>query len=263
MNRANQPQAAGHAMASHDGAPLLWRDAHHCKISLNRPAEHNRLDPRDIDALRATLTDLSRSDCPKSLVITGGGSRSFSSGYTLDAITTELDDRFEEMLDQLEALPFLTIAAINGNVYGGATDLALCCDIRIGQIGTRMQMPAANIGLHYYPGGLRRYVNRLGLTTATRLMLTGMPMPASDMLRTGYLTELVEPDDMAAAVKRYTDAAQATDSRVVAQMKAHMHEIASTVDSSTDLSKRMQAAYTRSVASPELAARVAKLLNDN
>src|SRR5437016_7703586 len=40
-------------------------------------------------------------------------------------------DSFERVVDRLEALRVPTIAALNGGVYGGSTDLALACDFRI------------------------------------------------------------------------------------------------------------------------------------
>ena len=77
-------------------------------------------------------------------------------------------------------------------IYGGATDLALCCDLRIGVSTSRMFMPAARFGLHYYADGLRRYVSRLGPTAARKLMLTGCTIEADEMLRIGFLTDLVD-----------------------------------------------------------------------
>lgn len=249
-------------IGSHDGAPLLKVNGPTWTIHMNRPDEHNRLDPLDVDALLALLSSGLPGEV-RALVITGNQSRSFSSGYTLDAITSELDGRFETMLDALETLPVLTIAAVNGNVFGGATDLALCCDIRIGQAGTRGLMPAAAIGLHYYPGGLRRYINRLGLSAASRLMLTGLPMAAEDLHRIGFYTELVEPDQIDQAIQRYTDAAQQTESTVIKQMKSHMLAIANTMQTDDRLHQQMQDAYHASVNSPALAARVSNMLNKN
>jgi len=66
----------------------------------------------------------------------------------------------------------VTIAAINGGVYGGGTDLSLACDFRLGSTAANMFMPAAKLGLHFYPGGMVRYVTRLGLNQAKRLFLT-------------------------------------------------------------------------------------------
>lgn len=216
----------GDPIAAHDGAPRLSRDALGWHLRLARPAEHNRLDPADVDAMRDLFERLDPRDAPPSLVISGTGGRSFSSGYTIGAITSDLDDRFERMLDALEAMPCVTVAALNGNLYGGATDLALCCDIRLGRDDLRMFMPAARFGLHYYPGGLRRYVTRLGLPAASKLMLTGMTVESDEMLRIGFLTERLPPESLAGRVDEYRTTVAGNAREVVARMKTHMQAIA-------------------------------------
>ncbi len=95
----------------------------------------------------------------------------------------------EALLDAIEHFALPTIAVLNGCVYGGATDLALCCDGRLGVTGTRMFMPAARFGLHHYPGGLRRYVSALGAAQAKSF--SPATRCGEEMLRVGFLTELV------------------------------------------------------------------------
>ena len=247
-------------IADHPGAPLAARVDDRLTLRLARPAEHNRLDPLDVDALHALFAALATAEPatrPRWLAITGSGERTFSSGYTLQSIRGELDDRFERMIDALESLPLPTLAALNGSVYGGATDLALACDFRIGVTGTRMFIPPARIGLHYYPGGLRRYVTRLGLTAASKLMLTGQAIDDEEMLRIGFLTERVAPGELDAAVGRWHAAIAATDPGVVASMKAAMHAIA---NGSADW-PALQAAYAASVRSETLAHRLEAMLS--
>src|SRR3546814_5011576 len=53
-----------------------------------------------------------------------------------------------------------------------------------------MFMPAAKLGLHYYPHGLRRWVTRLGLGPAKKLFLTSSTIGYEEMLRIGYLDEV-------------------------------------------------------------------------
>jgi len=243
-------------IAAHDGAPLIQQAGDVVRLTLNRPAQHNRLDPADIDAMQRWLDDIARDRSIRALVITGSGSRTFSSGYTLQAILKELDARFENLLNTLENLPVTTIAAINGGVYGGATDLALCCDLRIGVHGTRMFMPAARFGLHYYPDGISRYLSRLGLTAAKKLFLTAMTIEQDEMLRIGFLTDLVSADRLDAEVERHLAALEQTDPHVVAQMKAGLNQLA---ERGIDLSS-MVAAYQASLRSDELARRLAQLL---
>ena len=246
-------------IAGHAGAPLAACVDGRLTLRLARPAEHNRLDPLDVDALHAlfaALASAAPAARPRWLVLTGSGERTFSSGYTLQSIRGELDERFERMIDALESLPLPTLAALNGSVYGGATDLALACDFRIGLTGTRMFIPPARIGLHYYPGGLRRYVTRLGLTAASKLMLTGQAIDDEEMLRIGFLTERVAPAELEAAIGRWHAAITATDPGVVASMKAAMHAI---VDGRADWAA-LHRAYAASVRSDTLAQRLVAML---
>lgn len=215
------------ALADHPGSPKLRRADGFWLLRLDRPDEHNRLDPADVDALGAFFAQRSADD-PQSLralAIIGTGERTFSSGYTLGAIGTELDHRLEDMLDALERLPCLTIAALSGSVYGGATDMALACDLRVGRDGLRMFMPAARFGLHYYPGGLRRYLDRLGLGATAKLMLTGMTIESAEMLRIGFLTESVPAEDFDTRMGEILAAVAQTDPATVARMKANLLEL--------------------------------------
>lgn len=249
-------------IAGHPGAPLLQRAGNVVRITLNRPAEHNRIDPADVDALLPLLAGMHQSP-PRALVLAGTGERTFSSGYTLSAIVEELDSRFERMLDLVETLPCPTIAAIGGGVYGGATDLALCCDLRIGVPGIRMFVPAARFGLHYYPGGLRRYVTRLGLSAASRLMLTATTIDADEMLRIGFLGEIVERAALEDRIEARLAEIDQTEPKVVAQMKAHLIALAQRRADEPEaiaLQASMARATEESLRSPELRARLAARL---
>ena len=177
-------------------------------IRLNRPREHNRIEPSDLAVLRETFARIDRDPSVRVLVLTGTG-KSFSSGYHIGALVErhggkepepEEEVTFESVVDQLEALRVPTIAALQGSVYGGATDLALACDFRIGVEGMRMLMPAAKLGIVYYPSGIERYVSRLGVAAAKRLFLTAEPIPAEEMRRIGYLDEIVPAGELEARV---------------------------------------------------------------
>lgn len=248
----------GRAIGDHDGAPLLHVEGGTAVLQLNRPAQHNRLDPADVTALSRLFDEMAADPVPsartpRTLIIRGAGERTFCSGYTLGAIADELDASFEQMLDKLEALPFVTIAVIHGGVYGGATDLALCCDIRLGLPAARMFMPAARFGLHYYPGGMRRYVNNLGLTAAKKLFLTGLTIEAAEMLRIGFLTEIVEAQALEPRIRAYLEAIAQTEPAVVGSMKGHLNRQA---DGMVDVAAMTALSY-RSMKSEELRRRLA------
>jgi enoyl-CoA hydratase len=128
----------------------------------------------------------------------------FCSGYDIGDIGAARTVAFEDMANALEDARPVTLALLQGGVYGGATDLALACDFRIGVPATEMFMPAARLGLHFYPRGLQRYLSRLGLDNAKRLFLTAERIGAEEMKAIGFLTHLVSADALSAKADELT-----------------------------------------------------------
>jgi enoyl-CoA hydratase/carnithine racemase len=245
-------------MHAPDTPPQLDIEGPRATLRLNRPSQHNRIDPDDIDVLHAHLDAALANPAVRAVVFVGSGPRTFSSGYTLQAIGARLDERaLERLLDRIEALSLPTIAAIHGGVYGGATDLALCCDLRVGVPACRMFMPAARFALHYYPGGMRRYVARLGHAAATKLFLTATPIEADEMLRIGFLTDLVAADALGDTVTHYVQAFAGNDAATMASMKRSLAELAAGTADAATLERR----YLGSLSSPALRERLARLLD--
>lgn len=223
--------------------PIFTVTGHRADIRLNRPRVLNRLQPEDLRALSEMFDEINANEEIRVLVLTGTG-RAFSSGYHLGDLAqrrASLDEPaveaqaqegqpatpgFSEMTVQLENLRVPTICRLNGSVYGGATDLAVTCDFRIGITGMEMFMPAARLGLHYYTEGLIRWSHRLGTEAARKLFLTSKTQSAEDLLRIGYLTELVAPEDLDSTVDEWVETLVSMAPRAVENMKRSLNEIA-------------------------------------
>lgn len=240
---------------SGDSAPSLVVEHGVATIALRRPGQHNRIDAADPQVILRHLDEVAAMRDVVALVITGSGQRTFCAGYTLAQIESSLDRSFEDMLDAVERCSVPTICALNGSAYGGGTDLAMACDFRIGVRGSRLFMPAAKFGLHYYPGGLRRFVTRLGPCTTKKIFLTARTLDAEELLRVGFLTELVEPQDLQAKVDAYVGSLRECEGSVVRSMKEHIDGLAArTWDEA-----RGRVEYDRSLRSDSLRARLAEL----
>jgi enoyl-CoA hydratase len=217
-------------------------------IRLNRPQHLNRLHREDLQVLQRQLAALAVEPRARVLVLTGQG-RAFCAGFHIGELEGEDDPRlFEATVDALEALPLPSIARLNGSLYGGATDLALACDFRVGVRGMELRMPAARLGLHYYASGLRRSITRLGLPAAKRLFLLAEALPADALQALGYLDELVDSDALDAAVARLVQSLAANAPLAVCGMKQSLDELAR---GAADLT-RIAARVARCAASDDL-----------
>jgi enoyl-CoA hydratase/carnithine racemase len=229
--------------------PVLSRDGARATIRLNRPAQHNRLDPGDLAALMGQLETLAPDPDLRVLVLTGTGP-SFCSGFDLKSLGAGASEvRFDEVVERLAAFPRPTIAALQGSVYGGAVDLALACDFRIGIEGMKLVMPAGRLGIQYYPSGLQRAVSRLGLGAAKRLFLVADPVEAPDLLTMGYLDRLVPGDELVAATDKLAETLAGNAPNAIRGMKQSLNAIATgTLDHAA-----AHEAYLASTRSGELA----------
>lgn len=82
------------------------------------------------------------------------------------------------VLEQLEALPFPTCAAIDGAALGGGLEVALACDYRICGSNPKIQLglPEVKLGLVPGWGGTQRLPRLLGVANALAAMHSGAPV---------------------------------------------------------------------------------------
>mgnify|MGYP006168043119 CR=1 FL=1 len=182
--------------------PLLTRHEGVACIYLNRPQHFNRLHQEDLDHLLALFDKINHDSSVKVVVLTANPltpKPMFSAGFNIGEFNDESNSNghgFERVPDALEVLRPLTICALNGAVIGGSTDIALACDFRWGVKDMSLRMPAAQIGLHFYPTGMQRYVSRWSLAMAKKAFLTAQSFTDSELLKSGFLDELVAPEEL-------------------------------------------------------------------
>lgn len=195
-------------------------------ITLARPDVANRLELEDLETIRAHVVMV--NDIKEVLVLRiRAEGRSFCSGFNIGSIggsqTTAL---FEQVVNDVAAARPVTIAALNGGLYGGATDLALACDFRFGVPECQMFVPAAQLGLLFYGSGMARYVTRLGLNNAKRVLLTGAKLDSAEMLKIGFLNEIIDPERLVETTDTLSGRLAGMAPLALLGMKKYLNQIA-------------------------------------
>ncbi len=187
------------------GALTVW---------LNRPEVHNAFD----DTLIGTLTEVlaqARDDAQARVIVLAGRGKSFSAGADLAwmkrmAGYTEAENRRDAgaLAELLRALNFLTkptVAAVQGNAYGGGVGLVACCDIALAAEAANFALTEVKLGL--IPATIGHYVvSAIGERQARRLFLTGEAFNAREAQRIGLVHQVCKPDQLAITVAQTVDA---------------------------------------------------------
>lgn len=227
-------------------APVLDIDSGVATLTLNRPAQRNRLENTDLKTLLAHFETVHRQHDVRVLVLTantaGQSQPVFCAGYDVAGFDEPGHGAgfFEEIPQALAQLRPVTLCALNGSVYGGATDLVLACDLRMGLTGIEWRMPATALGLHYYPSGLQRYVRHFGLAGAKRAFLSARPFAAEQLLAMGLFDALVPESDWEEALSSWLADILALAPLAVQETKKSLNEIASGTADLTLLREREQ-----------------------
>lgn len=202
-------------------------------ITLNRPAQRNRLENGDLKTLLAHFETVERDADVRVLVLTantvGQPKPVFCAGYDIGGFDEPGHGAtfFETIPDTLARLRPVTICALNGSVYGGATDVVLACDLRLGLQGIEWRMPATALGLHYYPSGLQRYVSLFGMAGAKRAFLTARPFSAEQLNAMGLFEALVTQPEWEGALAQLVADILSLAPLAVQETKKSLNEIAS------------------------------------
>ncbi|SEA37592.1 enoyl-CoA hydratase/isomerase family protein [Rubrimonas cliftonensis] len=197
-------------------------------IRLDRPEKLNALEVADLEAFAAALAEVHAAPGVRVLVVTGTGERAFSSGVSLGDVATQdwSVNPLTALCDGLEQFPLPTVCALNASVYGGAAEIALACDFRIGVEGMACRVPPAALGIHYEPAGIARAMRRIGAQWTRRMFLAAEAFDAGQLLAMGFVDRLVARESLAAETDACTERLACLAPLAVQGMKQSILEVA-------------------------------------
>lgn len=150
--------------------------------------------------LRQLIGEVSHREEIGCLVLLSGKPGNFIAGADVDGIAGVTDPQEAEravraghqVFSAWERLPFPTVAAISGTCVGGGTELALSSTFIVAsdRDDVRIGLPEVRLGILPGWGGCTRLPERVGLTAALDLILTGRLIAPRKALRIGLLDAL-------------------------------------------------------------------------
>ena len=166
------------------------------RLILDRPKQLNALNDDIRQVFATTLNELMERPDIRLLVISGAG-KSFCSGADLKTtsypkVEGDWSTRrnrtatWQRVLEQLDRIPQVTLASMQGNVIGGGALLATACDFRIIEEDVVLRIPELALGIPNVWNGTPLLAREVGLPTARDWVMTTRKVRADELRQSGW-----------------------------------------------------------------------------
>jgi enoyl-CoA hydratase/carnithine racemase len=177
-------------------------------ITLNRPDNRNSMTPELLDAFAHASRQAMSDQQIRCVVITGNG-RCFSAGADFKSQLQREDDArplmpaersfamYEPFLSVLD-IEVPVIGALNGHAVGGGFGLAMICDIRIANRGSKYGANFTRLGLSSGMAISYLLPRLVGVSKAAELLFTGRLFRGSEAEQMGLVSSAVDDEEVLA-----------------------------------------------------------------
>lgn len=173
-------------------------------LTIERPEVMNCLSFPTLKRLRSVCAELARDLSIRCVLVTGSGDKAFCAGADLKERKTMPAERvpvfvknIRRTMDDVAALPQPTVAVINGVAFGGGTELALACDLRVCAPHAQLGLTETTLAIIPGAGGTQRLPRLVGTSRAKDLILTGRKLDAVEAERIGLVNRVAAAGQLA------------------------------------------------------------------
>ncbi len=168
------------------------------------------------------------------IVVTGAGRKAFSAGADISefgsnrtgAAARAYDEINHQAYEAVLATSKPTIAMVNGYCFGGACELAICCDLRIAADTASFSVPAAKLSLGYNPRWIRPMLAVMPAAKVKEMLFTARRYMAAEALAMGLLNNMVPADTLLAETTRLVEEISANAPLTLRAAKASVDALA-------------------------------------
>lgn len=189
------------AVAQKEDVLLVEKEGALAWLKLNRPKVHNCLNRQILHEICQAISELSEDRDVRVVAIIGSGSKVFCAGADLaerkgmtEGETLDYLALIQRTMRQVETMPQPVVAAINGSAFGGGTELALACDLRVMMDDATLRLTEVKLGIIPGAGGTQRLPRLIGKSKAKEMILTASPITAQEGKTVGLIHKVVARD---------------------------------------------------------------------
>ncbi|MFT5101434.1 MAG: enoyl-CoA hydratase [Planctomycetaceae bacterium] len=201
-------------MSQFEGIKVIYEGAV-VHLILDRPQQLNALNDNIRQGIAVTLDELMERPDIRLLILSGQG-KSFCSGADLKTtsypkVVGDWSTRrnrtatWQRVLEQMERIPQVTIASMQGHIIGGGALLATACDFRVINDDAVLRIPELALGIPNVWNGTPLLAREVGLPTARDWVMTTRKVYANELKQSGWAQRLASKDQLAAVTTALVD----------------------------------------------------------
>lgn len=227
-------------------------------IRLHEPTKRNALGPAVLRALANTFDGFTGKDIRAVILRAAPGDLVWCAGFDIAELAPgsdplARDGALQGVFRRVAECPAPVIAMLHGSAWGGGTDLALRCDLIVGDPTASLAFTPARLGLPYDPEGLLNALLRLGPGLALEMFATAAPVGAERLLAAGALAHLVPEAELEAFTLGFARRIAANAPLSVASAKAQLRALAAHLPLPSALAQSLHEGRRRALDSADYA----------
>jgi enoyl-CoA hydratase len=191
------------------GDVVIAADGPVVRATIDRPEARNAISPSVTEGLESAI-QIAREVAARVLVLRGAGG-TFCAGADLEWVLSSLDQpgaleddgvfiagirRLNQVLLDIEAAPFASVAVVEGFALAGGCELLLACDVVVAAEDARLGDRHLELGLLPGAGGSVRLYKTLTPARSRWLLLSGAMISGREAAEWGLVTRAVPPEQL-------------------------------------------------------------------
>ncbi|WP_405586756.1 enoyl-CoA hydratase-related protein [Streptomyces sp. NBC_01190] len=176
------------------------------ELVLDRPRAMNAVSTAMAGSIAAACEALGRDRAVSVTVVSSSNDKAFCVGADLKERNALSDAELGRQRPLARAaytgvleLPMPAVAAVHGYALGGGFELALSCDLIVGDATTVLGLPEVSVGVIPGGGGTQLLPRRVGAARAAELIFTARRLAAAEAVELGLIDRLAPEDGAARA----------------------------------------------------------------
>lgn len=175
------------------------KDKYSTTARIVRPETMNAINFELMDELERLLDDLEKDDEIRLFILTGSDNNFISGGdlrefHQIEDVdgAKKMSARMISILNRIEQLNCWTLAAINGQTYGGGWEMMLYFDFRVASKAAKIGFTQGKFYLPPGWGGIHKLCSAIGREQALYWLATNKVIDAKTALSHGLVQEVVQ-----------------------------------------------------------------------